>query len=93
MSDAYEFVDTVPTPNDAIAQRRRMDWAQVVVGLKQHRLEWLRVRDVAVGMATYIKQGRNQQIQPKEHFEVKVRDIVDGKRGDLYIRYVGPVIH
>ena len=94
-----EFVSPPPSSKDKRSQR----WRDVVDELKQHRGEWAFIGEYSPGVAAQIRNGdylafidpvdpSSPAIQMVTHWEVttrKVDGMTEGKRSNLYIRWLG----
>lgn len=93
-----QFVDPPP---EARGERTKR-WEEIVAMLRAHRGEWALVGNFSPGIATAIRRGKykafldeNQndetkaQLYMKQHWEVTTRKTDDGKRNDVYVRWLG----
>lgn len=91
----------VEPPPEARGERTKR-WEEIVATLRAHRGEWALVGNFSPGIATAIRRGKykafldeNQndetkaQMYMKQHWEVTTRKTDDGKRNDVYVRWLG----
>lgn len=92
-----EFVDPPPQ----IRGERSQKWIETVKELKANKGEWGIVGNYSPGVATHIRRGEYKafldgDLLPHEaeiymgiHWEVTTRKTNNGKRNDVYIRWLG----
>ena len=94
-------MEFVSPPPEAKGERSKR-WQEIVTNLKQHRGEWALVGNFSPGVATHIRRGKYAAFMegdnvPEEqahgymsrYWEITTRKTSDGKRNDIYIRYIG----
>lgn len=91
-----EFV----TPPPERKGQRSQKWREIVAALKEKKGEWALVGNFSPGVATHIRRGKypafledcdNDQhgVYMAAHWEVTTRKTDNGKRNDVYIRWLG----
>lgn len=90
-----EFV----TPPPEKKGQRSQKWREIVDALKEKRGEWALVGNFSPGVATHIRRGkypafldgcdRSPDLWMQAHWEVTTRKTDNGKRNDVYIRWIG----
>lgn len=94
-----EFVDP---PLEVRGERGKL-WVERVAAMKQNRGEWAKVGNYSPGVATHIRRGEYKAFLPsgedmdpvqaevymKQHWEVTTRKTNDGKRNDVFVRWLG----
>lgn len=93
-----QFVDPPP---EARGERTKR-WEEIVAMLRAHRGEWALVGNFSPGIATAIRRGKYKafldgvyndehlaHLHMKQHWEVTTRKTDDGKRNDVYVRWLG----
>lgn len=91
-----EFVDP---PEEARGERSRR-WNNIVSTLKENKGEWAIVGNFSPGVATHIRRGMYKAFLPKDltsppeiymkqHWDITTRKTDDGKRNDIYIKWLG----
>ena len=82
--------------------RRSEKWNEIVRTLKENQGQWALVGNYSPGVATHIRRGEypafvdgvqgdetQRSLHMARHWEVTTRKTHDGKRNDVYIRYIG----
>lgn len=94
-----EFVTPPPEKKGQKSER----WRTVVAQLKDNPGAWAMVGNFSPGVATHIRRGKYPAFLPDDerlgddaaavymrtHWEVTTRKTDDGKRNDVYIRWLG----
>lgn len=93
-----QFVDPPP---EARGERTKR-WEEIVETLKANRGQWALVGNYSPGIATAIRRGKYKsfltenendetkaQMYMQQHWEVTTRKTDDGKRNDVYVRWLG----
>lgn len=80
-------------------RQRSAKWENVVTELKANPDQWGLVGNYSPGLATHIRQGRYPSFLPagtpdpqrymSEHWEVTTRKTNEGRRCDMWIRWIG----
>lgn len=90
-----EFV----TPPPEKKGQRSQKWRDIVAALKSNKGEWALVGNFSPGVATHIRRGKYPafldgcdtpvDLWMQSHWEVTTRKTDNGKRNDVYIRWLG----
>lgn len=93
-----EFVSPPPETRGPRSER----WIKVVAELKQNPGEWALVGNFSPGVATHIRRGKypafltgvdssqeGAHLYMNRHWEITTRKTNEGKRNDIYIRWLG----
>lgn len=91
-----EFV----TPPPEKKGQRSQKWREIVATLKEKKGEWALVGNFSPGVATHIRRGKypafledcdhdQHGVYMAAHWEVTTRKTDNGKRNDVYIRWLG----
>jgi hypothetical protein len=93
-----EFIDPPPEAKGQRSER----WREIVSTLKDKKGEWARVGNFSPGVATHIRRGQYKaflggwegsegdvEAYMKRHWQVTTRKTDDGKRNDVYVRWLG----
>ena len=94
-----EFIAPPPEKKGQRSER----WRTIVARLKEHRGEWAMVGNFSPGVATHIRRGKYPAFLPegerlvddaasvymKVNWEITTRKTDNGKRNDVYIRWLG----
>ena len=94
-----EFMDPPTESRGARSQR----WRDIVATLKEKQGEWGIVGNYSPGVATHIRRGKYRAFLPegerlqedaavayiKLHWEITTRKTDNGKRNDIYMRWLG----
>lgn len=90
-----EFV----TPPPERKGQRSQKWREIVAALKEKKGEWALVGNFSPGVATHIRRGkypafldgcdRSPDLWMRDHWEITTRKTDNGKRNDVYIRWLG----
>lgn len=93
-----EFVSPPPEKK----RQRSEKWRNIVAELRANPGEWALVGNYSPGVATHIRRGKypaflddteafmsGPETYMSLHWEVTTRKTDDGKRNDVYIRYIG----
>ncbi len=93
-----EFVDPPPTQRG----ERSTAWIDRVRTMQENPGEWANVGNYSPGVATNIRRGRykmfldgfegdeaQKTLYMKRHWEITTRKTSDGKKNDVFIRWLG----
>lgn len=91
------------TPPPEKRGQRSARWHNIVAQLKQNPTEWAMVGNFSPGVATHIRRGKYPAFLPegerltedaaaaymKVHWQITTRKTDEGKRNDVYVRWLG----
>lgn len=93
-----EFIDPPPEERGARSEK----WKNIVATLKANPGEWARVGNYSPGVATHIRRGEYKAFLDQEYatpeaaesymkraWKVTTRKTNDGKRNDVYVKWLG----
>lgn len=90
-----QFVTPPPQKKGQKSER----WRNVVAELKANKGEWALIGNYSPGVATHIRRGKYAaflegcDIEPRvfiaQHWDVTTRKTDEGRRNDIYIRWLG----
>ena len=91
------------TPPPEKRRQRSPKWVDRIAAMKSNPGQWALVGEYSPGLATHLRQGKYPSFIPdgvadsdearrrymSDHWEITTRKKNDGKRCDLWIRWVG----
>lgn len=91
-----EFIAPPPETKGQRSER----WREIVASLRERKGEWALVGNFSPGVATHIRRGKYPAFldgctQPdvgtymSSHWQITTRKTDEGKRNDIYIRWLG----